>query len=52
VGLPGEFFLLQLSSDGRSHASAQYCHAAKQLIRQDLCAATGALPKTTGTKSP
>src|SRR4030088_2003885 len=30
-------FSVQLSSDGRSHASAQSCHAAKRLIRL-ICA--------------
>src|ERR1039458_575 len=33
-------FPLQLSTDGQSHASAQYCLAAKRLISRRLCAAT------------
>jgi hypothetical protein len=34
-------FPLQLSTDGQSHASAQYCLAAKRLIGRRLCAAIG-----------
>src|ERR1700733_7458867 len=44
-------FLLQLSSDRRSHASAQYCQAAKRLIRQNLCVAIDSLPELAGSES-
>src|SRR3984957_1587376 len=42
-------FPLQLSTDGQSHASAQYCLAAKRLIGRRLCAAIG---RTRQTFSP
>jgi hypothetical protein len=36
-----------LSTDEQSHASAQYCLAAKRLISRRLCVAIGRTPTTT-----
>jgi hypothetical protein len=40
-------FSLQFSTDGRSHASAQCCLAARRLIGRGLCAATNEVAEHT-----